>query len=113
MYSAIFAATVFLAVYALMITERFNRTVLALTGAGLLLVTDVLEPDEVLKRHIEWNTMLLLIGMMILVGITRESGVFEYAAVKIAKCVIGHPIGILLGLSPFSLRFWTMSPPCC
>jgi Na+/H+ antiporter NhaD/arsenite permease-like protein len=99
MYSAIFAATVFLAVYALMITERFNRTVLALTGAGLLLVTDVLEPDEVLKRHIEWNTMLLLIGMMILVGITRESGVFEYAAVKIAKCVIGHPIGILLGLS--------------
>jgi Na+/H+ antiporter NhaD/arsenite permease-like protein len=63
MYSAIFAATVFLAVYALMITERFNRTVLALTGAGLLLVTDVLEPDEVLKRHIEWNTMLLLIGM--------------------------------------------------
>jgi Na+/H+ antiporter NhaD/arsenite permease-like protein len=99
MYSAVFAATVFLAVYALMITERFNRTVLALTGAGLLLVTGVLEPDEVLKHHIEWNTMLLLIGMMILVGITRESGVFEYAAVKIAKSVKGRPLCILLGLS--------------
>lgn len=90
---------VFVFVYAFIISEKINRTVVALAGAGIILFFGVLEVDTAFTKYIEWGTITLLIGMMILVGITNKSGVFQYAAVKSAKMVNGQPMKILIILS--------------
>jgi Na+/H+ antiporter NhaD/arsenite permease-like protein len=81
--------------YALIITERVNRSIVALLGAGLVIVTGVLDQEEAI-RGIDFNTIALLTGMMILVGISRKSGMFEYLAVWSAKKGGAEPWRILL-----------------
>ena len=84
--------------YVLIITERVNRSIVALLGAGLVIVTGVLDQEEAI-RGIDFNTIALLTGMMILVGISRKSGMFEYLAVWSAKKGRAEPWKILLLLS--------------
>lgn len=93
------AIGVFLATYALIISEKVNRTVIALLGAVLMIGLGVVDTEVVFKNHIEWNTIALLIGMMILVGITNKTGIFQYVAIRSAQLAKGHPIRILLILS--------------
>jgi len=92
------AIIIFLLTYAIIITEKFNRAVIALAGAALMLFFGILNLDQAFD-HIEWGTLTLLIGMMILVGITNKTGVFQFVAVWSAKIVKGHPIRILIILS--------------
>jgi len=92
------AIIIFLLTYAIIITEKFNRAVIALAGAALMLFFGILNLDQAFE-HIEWGTLTLLIGMMILVGITNKTGVFQFVAVWSAKIVKGHPIRILIILS--------------
>jgi Na+/H+ antiporter NhaD/arsenite permease-like protein len=66
----------------------------ALVGASLMVVVGVLDQAEAIKG-IDWNTLGLLTGMMILVSISRRSGMFEYMAVWSAKAAKAHPAGIL------------------
>src|SRR3954471_6425480 len=84
-----------LVTYALIITEKVNRSIVALLGAGLMIIVGVLNQDEAI-RGIDFNTIGLLTGMMILVSISRRSGMFEYMAVWSAKEARAHPGGILL-----------------
>jgi Na+/H+ antiporter NhaD/arsenite permease-like protein len=84
--------------YALIITERVNRSIVALLGAGLVIVLGVLDQEEAI-RGIDFNTIALLTGMMILVGISRKSGMFEYLAVWSAKKGRAEPWKILLLLA--------------
>jgi Na+/H+ antiporter NhaD/arsenite permease-like protein len=93
------AIVVFLATYALIISEKVNRTVIALLGAVLMIGLGVVDTEVVFKHHIEWNTIALLVGMMILVGITNKTGIFQYVAIRSAQLAKGHPIRILLILS--------------
>ncbi|WP_044639951.1 ArsB/NhaD family transporter [Risungbinella massiliensis] len=93
------ALVIFLVTYAFIITEKGNRAVLALLGAVLMIVADVLDVHKAFTHYIEWNTITLLIGMMILVGITNQTGVFQYLAVRAAKLVKGNPVQILVILS--------------
>jgi Na+/H+ antiporter NhaD/arsenite permease-like protein len=89
-------STVILAVtYALIISEKINRSIVALSGAGLMIVVGVLTQDEAIKG-IDLNTIGLLTGMMILVSISRRSGMFQYVAVWAAQAAKAHPAGILL-----------------
>ena len=83
--------------YATIITERINRSIIALLGAGLMVIVGVLDQHEAI-RGIDFNTIGLLTGMMILVSISRRSGMFEYMAVWAAKKAKAHPAGILLML---------------
>ncbi|GAB6157619.1 ArsB/NhaD family transporter [Desulfotomaculum varum] len=94
----IFATAVFLISYAIIISEKIHRTVVALFGAMLLIIAGVLHQEEAVKA-IDFNTIGLLVGMMIIVGITRRSGVFEYLAVKAAKQSKGEPLAIMVALS--------------
>ncbi|GGE43310.1 membrane protein [Pullulanibacillus camelliae] len=94
----IIAIIIFLLTYAFIITEKINRAVIALAGAALMLFFGILNLDQAFE-HIEWGTITLLIGMMILVGITNKTGVFQFVAVWAAKAVKGHPIRILIILS--------------
>ena len=94
-----FAIAVFLITYAIIISEKINRAVIALLGAAFMVIVGVVDLHNVFTKHIEWGTITLLIGMMILVNITSKSGVFQYVAIKAAIGAQGHPIKILISLS--------------
>lgn len=93
-----FAGILFVIVYGIIISEKIHRTIIALFGAVLLLVLGILEQTEAIG-YIDFNTIGLLTGMMIIVGITRKSGVFEYMAIKAANLAKGEPIKILVALA--------------
>ena len=80
--------------YAVIMSEKVNRAIVALVGSGLMIVVGVLDQDEAIKG-IDWNTIGLLTGMMILVSISRRSGMFQYLAIWSAQAAKAHPAGIL------------------
>lgn len=84
--------------YIVIMTERVNRSVLALIGAGVMIVSGVLNQDEAIAG-IDFNTLALLAGMMVLVSVSRRSGMFEYLAVWSAKKGRAEPWSILAILS--------------
>ena len=91
-------ATALLAItYAVIVTEKINRSIVALVGAGLMIVVGVLDQEEAL-HGVDWNTIGLLTGMMILVSISRRSGMFQYLAIWSAQSARAHPAGILVML---------------
>ena len=63
--------------YAIIMSEKVNRAIVALVGAGVMIIVGVLDQEEAI-RGIDFNTLGLLTGMMILVSISRRSGMFEY-----------------------------------
>jgi len=81
--------------YAVIISEQINRSVVTLVGAAVMVVLGVMTQEEAI-RGIDWNTIGLLTGMMILVSISRRSGIFQYVAIWSAKAARAHPAGILL-----------------
>ncbi len=82
-----------------MVTERVHRTAAALAGAGIILVLNILPLREAWVEYIDFNTLLLLIGMMIIVTITKRTGLFQYVAIKAAKIARGRVWLILVTLS--------------
>ncbi|ASJ07960.1 transporter [Thermococcus siculi] len=89
------AVSVFLFTYALIISERVHRTVAALFGAAVILFLGIV-PWESLPEYLDLDTLFLLIGMMIIVNTAKESGLFEYIAIKTAKLAKGNPMKVLL-----------------
>ena len=84
--------------YVVLLSEKFNRTVVALLGGGLVIITGVVSQNQAIAS-IDFNTIALLTGMMIIVAVTRTSGVFEFVAIWSAKKVKADPMGILIVLS--------------
>jgi Na+/H+ antiporter NhaD/arsenite permease-like protein len=80
--------------YAVIISEKINRAIVALLGAAMMVVVGVMNQEEALKG-VDWNTIGLLTGMMILVSVSRRSGMFQYVAVWSAKVAKAHPASIL------------------
>ena len=94
--NAMWVSTGILAVtYAVIMSEKVNRAIVALAGAGVVVIIGVLDQEEAIKG-IDWNTLGLLTGMMILVSVSRRSGMFEYVAVRSAQVARAHPAGILI-----------------
>ena len=88
------AIVVFSIVYLLIATERINRVVAALAGAGVILAVGVVGSDDAFfskNTGIDWNVIFLLFGMMVIVGVLRQTGVFEYVAIWAAKRAKGRP----------------------
>ena len=84
--------------YVLIISERLNRSIIALLGAGAMIISGVLTQEEAI-RGIDFNTIALLTGMMVLVSISRRSGMFEYLAIWSAKKGRAQPWAMLAMLS--------------
>ena len=80
--------------YAIIMSEKINRAIVAMIGAGAMILVGVLDQEEAI-RGIDFNTIGLLTGMMILVSISRRSGMFQYLAIWSAKAAKAHPAGIL------------------
>ncbi|MGZ3308161.1 MAG: SLC13 family permease [Xanthobacteraceae bacterium] len=89
-------STVILCVtYGVIIWDKLNRAIVALLGASVMIFVGALDQDEAVKG-IDWNTIGLLTGMMILVSISRRSGMFEYLAIWSAQKAKASPAGILV-----------------
>ena len=86
---------VFLAVMAAIISEKVHRTVAAIAGAVILICLNVLSVDDAIG-YIDFNTVGVLIGMMLFVAVVRNSGLFEYVAIRAAKLARGNPWRIML-----------------
>ena len=78
-----------LATYAVLTLDRINRAIVALIGATLMLLAGVVDQDRAVAGQ-DFNTLALLIGMMLLVGIARPSGMFQYLAFWSAR--VAKPI---------------------
>ncbi len=87
--------SVFVLTYLLIVSEKFNRTAVAMFGAVLMMVLYV-ERQESAFHYIDLNTIFLLIGMMIIVNIMRKTGIFEYMAIRTAKFAKGDPWRIVV-----------------
>lgn len=98
------SVAIFLVVYIFISTELMNKTIVALFGASVYLVLRIID-SEVAYGIIDWNVIFLLVSMMIIVGITKETGIFQYVAVKAAKAVKGEPVKILIMLSLITAVF--------
>ncbi|WP_248549618.1 SLC13 family permease [Paenibacillus odorifer] len=94
---AVWAIGIFLLIYGLIISEKIHRTILAMLGAIVMIAMGIVDQETALQ-HIDFNTIGLLVGMMMIVGITAETGLFKYAAVKSAKLAKGKPKRILIAL---------------
>lgn len=92
------ATAIFVLAYAVIIADRLNRAVVALLGAALAVGLGVLTQEQAI-RGVDFNTIGLLTGMMVLVGVTKDSGIFQFLAIKAAKMAKGSPWGILVMLS--------------
>jgi Na+/H+ antiporter NhaD/arsenite permease-like protein len=95
----LFAVALFAVVLALIAFEVLNRTVAALLGAAVLISFGVLGQEEAATEFIDWNTIGLLAGMMVIVAVLEKTGVFEYLAIKSAQWGKARPGRILILLS--------------
>lgn len=95
---AVWAIAIFLIIYALIISEKIHRTIVAMIGGVLMVAFGIVDQTEAL-HHIDFNTLGLLVGMMIIVSITADTGLFKYIAVWAAKKSKGNPVSILVTLS--------------
>lgn len=98
------ALAVFVLTYAVIVTDRINRAVVTLLGAGVMILTGVLHQGEAFAG-IDFNTIGLLTGMMVIVAITQKSGLFQYVAVKSAKLVKADPWGLMVMLTLVTALF--------
>ena len=97
--SAVVAVVVFLAAYVLIATERVPKTVVALVGAGIVVALGVSTSEDIFysaETGIDWDVIFLLLGMMIIVGILRRTGVFEFVAIWAAKRAKGSPLRVMI-----------------
>jgi len=89
---------IFVVTYVIIISERIHRTSIALLGAGLLLMFNVISQEAAINA-IDFDTIGILIGTMIIVNIMKRSGIFGYMAIKAAKAVQGEPWKIIIVFS--------------
>ncbi|MEA3412025.1 MAG: ArsB/NhaD family transporter [Pseudomonadota bacterium] len=93
----LFAGSLFVLTYLLIITERLNRAIISLSAACLMILGGVLT-QEAAFEGVDFNTLGLLTGMMVIVGVTKDCGVFQYLAIWSVKKVNADPWGILVML---------------
>jgi Na+/H+ antiporter NhaD/arsenite permease-like protein len=93
------AVVTFVVAYILIATERVPKMVTALAGAGVILAVGVASSEDAFyspDTGVDWDVIFLLLGMMIIVGILRQTGVFEYIAIWAAKRAKGSPFRVMV-----------------
>jgi Na+/H+ antiporter NhaD/arsenite permease-like protein len=95
------AIIIFGCAYVMIATEKVHRTAVALGGAGLMLLLHITDAEGAFfssESGIDWNVVLLLLGMMVIVSVLRRTGVFEYVAIWAAKRARGRPYRLMVML---------------
>lgn len=96
------AVVIFVVAYALIISEKVHRTIVGIFGAMLMILCGIISQETAIS-HIDFNTLGLLMGMMIIVNITSETGLFNFLAIWAAKKVKARPIALLVALSALTM----------
>lgn len=92
------AVLIFLVAYGLIIWERYPREIIALGGALLIILFDIVSQDQAIK-HIDFNTLGLLLGMMVIVSVLKDTGIFQFLALFLFKLSRGNGMFLFLSLS--------------
>lgn len=101
----VIAILIFLIAYLFIVLELINKAAIALLGGSLIIVLGILSQEEAFTEFIDFNTIFFLIGMMIMIGILKQTGLFEYIAIKSVKISKGNPALILILLSIITAVF--------
>jgi len=97
LHDGFLAAAVFVVVFAVIATEKLHKTVIALAGAAVILISGIVS-QKFAFEHVDWNVIFLLFGMMIIAGGMRRSGVFQWLAIRSAQFTKGNPAGLVVVL---------------
>jgi Na+/H+ antiporter NhaD/arsenite permease-like protein len=92
------ATVIFLGAYVLICTEYIHKTIIAMMGGALMILLSIVTQEEAfssLELGVDWNVIILLVSMMVIINIMKPSGVFEYVAIKSAKIAGGRPFLIM------------------
>lgn len=100
----VIAGIIFVFMYMVIVSEKIHRTVAAMLGATSMILLGILSQETAL-HHIDFNTLGLLVGMMVLVGVTSHTGLFDYVAIKAAKVAKAEPKRILIYLALITAVF--------
>ncbi len=92
------AAVIFLATYALIATDRINKTIAALLGGLAMIIFGIVDQRKGFAA-VDFNVIFLLAGMMVLAGILRRTGFFQWVAIRSIKVAGGHPFRLMIVLS--------------
>ncbi|MBQ1252174.1 MAG: hypothetical protein IIY02_04585, partial [Firmicutes bacterium] len=90
----IFSIAIFVIVMGVIISEKLHRATVALAGGVLMILAGIITFEEGVHA-IDFNTLGILLGMMLFVAVVKESGLFEYMAIKAAKFAKGDPWKIM------------------
>ncbi|NDU72152.1 hypothetical protein GWI34_05880 [Actinomadura sp. DSM 109109] len=99
---AIAAVVIFVVAYVLIASEKIHRTAVALGGAGLMLLFHITDAEKAFfstESGVDWNVIFLLLGMMVIVSVLRQTGVFEFVAIWAAKRARGKPYRLMVMLA--------------
>lgn len=89
------AGGIFLITYALIVSDKINRTLVALLGGMAMILSGMLTQEQAFLS-VDWNVIFLLAGMMIIANLLRETGIFQWIAVQAVRLGKGRPFRILL-----------------
>ena len=92
------AGSIFLFTFALIVSEKIERTISALLGGMAMIIFGIVSQDQAF-HSIDWNVIFLLAGMMIIANVLKETGLFQWVALKAVKMGKGDPMRILIILS--------------
>ena len=97
-YRVAAAGIIFILTYAVIVSEKINRTVTALIGGMLLIVLRVVSQDDAFHA-IDLNVIFLLVGMMVIANIMAETGIFQWMAIRAVQLGKGRPVRIMIILA--------------
>lgn len=100
----VLAGVLFILMYVVIVSEKIHRTVAAMLGATIMVLLGIMDQETAL-HHVDFNTLGLLVGMMVLVGVTSHTGLFDYVAIKAAKVAKAEPRRILIYLALITAVF--------
>lgn len=95
----VIAIAVFVVAYIFIASDRINKTLVVLVGAGIIACLPIISSDDIFYSRdtgIDWDVIFLLLGMMVIVSVLRQTGVFEYVAIWAAKRAGGSPLRIMI-----------------
>jgi Na+/H+ antiporter NhaD/arsenite permease-like protein len=93
------AISVFIVSYALIATERVHRVAAALGGVAAMIAIGLVDAESAFfdqETGVDWNVIFLLFGMMVIVGVLKQTGLFEFLALWAARRSDGHPYKLLV-----------------
>lgn len=99
--TSVLVVAVFVAAYVLIATERIHRVAAALSGAAAMVLLGVVDVHVAFfseKTGVDWNVIFLLLGMMIIVSVVKQTGLFDYLAIWAAKRARGRPFAVMVML---------------